>query len=123
MGTLFIRDLPVACIIGVHPHERGSRQRLLVSLTLQADFSRAVASDALEDALDYTAMARKIHTLATEGGYHLIETLAERLADALFQDAVTRLEVEVWKPSALPGTARVGVRAVRRRNATEATDE
>lgn len=113
MGTLFLRKLPVDCIIGVHPHERGSRQRLLLNVTLETDFSRAAGSDALADALDYTALAERIETFARAGRFRLIETLAERLADDLFTEAVTSLQVEVWKPAALPGSRQVGVRATR----------
>ena len=125
MGTLLLRRLPVDCIIGVHPHERGSRQRLMVNVALETDFSRAAAGDALEEALDYTVLANSIETFARTGRFQLIETLAERLADELFDDKslcrhVTRLEIEVWKPAALPGIRQVGVRTIRSRTAPDA---
>ena len=113
MGTLFIRELPVECVIGVHPHERGSRQRLLVSVTLETAFEAAAEHDDIARALDYVALADEIERVAIGGRFRLIETLAERLADALFDERMTRLEVEVRKPAALPRTRLVGVRAYR----------
>ncbi len=113
MGTLFLRSLPVDCIIGVHPFERASRQRLFISLTLSVDFRNAAAEDDIEHAVDYTALAGRIEAIAREGQFKLIETLAERLADDLFQPPIEHLEIEVVKPAALEQTREVGVRAVR----------
>lgn len=117
MGTLFIRSLPVDCIIGIHPFERASRQRLLISLTLSTDFSEAAAEDDIERALDYTALANRIEAFARDGQFKLIETLAERLADELFQPPIDSLEIEVVKPAALEITRQVGVRTERPRRA------
>ena len=115
MGTLFIRALPVDCIIGIHPFERGSHQRLEISLTVNADFTAAAAEDDIEAAIDYTALATRIENFAREGKFLLIETLAERLADELFTPPMESLEIEVMKPGALETTREVGVRTRRDR--------
>ena len=113
MGSLFIRSLPVDCIIGVHPFERASRQRLLISLTLETDFSGAARTDDIGLAVDYVALAEQITGFAREGRFALIETLAERLADHLFVPPIERLELEIIKPAALGATREVGVRVYR----------
>ena len=115
MGTLFVRELPVRCVIGVHPHERASRQQLLISVTLTTSFAAAAASDTLEHATDYVGLARRIEQFAIAGRFRLIETLAERLADDLFDEGIARIDVEVWKPAAVPGTRLVGVATSRQR--------
>ena len=115
MGCIFIRDLPVACVIGVHPHERQSRQQLLISVELTTDFAAAARSDHLVDALDYTAIAREIEQFAVEGRFRLIETLAERLAERLLVAPVSRISLSVEKPAALAATRTVGVRVERER--------
>ena len=109
MGTLFIRSLPVDCIIGIHPFERGSHQRLEISLTVTADFRQAAENDDIAQAIDYTALAARIETFAQQGKFHLIETLVERLADELFEPPMETLEIEVMKPAALEQTRQVGV--------------
>lgn len=113
MGRLFIRELPVDCIIGVHPDERSSRQQLLISLTLEMDFSAAAATDAVQQAIDYTALADKMIAIARQGRFQLIETLAETIADALFFPPIVWLEIEVQKPRAIAGTPQVGVQVTR----------
>lgn len=120
MGTLFIRSLPVDCIIGIHPFERASRQRLYISLTLSTEFSDAAAEDDIEHAIDYAALAARIEVFAREGEFRLIETLAERLADDLFEPPIRTLEIEVTKPAALEQTREVGVRTRRPRNSGRA---
>jgi dihydroneopterin aldolase len=113
MGTLFIRALPVDCVIGIHPFEQASRQRLVVSLSLETDFSGAARTDDIDQAIDYTRLANRIATFAREGRFALIETLAERLADELFEPPISRLEIEIVKPAALSATREVGVRVRR----------
>ena len=114
-GTIYINRLPVTCVIGVHPHERSSQQQLLISITLDLDVSSAAADDSLEQTLDYVAVADTVERIATEGRFQLVETLAERIADALLMPPVSGVGVDVQKPSALPATREVGVRIRRER--------
>jgi dihydroneopterin aldolase len=113
VGTLFIRDLPVDCVIGIHPYERAARQQLIISLSLETDFTAAAATDDIDLALDYTDLSDRIAAFARDGRFALIETLAERLADHLFAPPMHTLEIEVIKPAALSGTREVGVRVCR----------
>ena len=115
MGTVYLRQLPVSCIIGIHPDERVAAQRLLISVELEVDFGRARESDAIEDAVDYTKIADEIAATANAGRFRLIETLAERLADRLLEPGVEAVAVDIQKPAALAGTREVGVRVERRR--------
>jgi dihydroneopterin aldolase len=116
VGKLFIRSLPVDCVIGIHPFERASRQRLFISLTLETDFTGAAAEDDIEQAIDYTDLAARIEAFAQKGQFQLIETLAERLADDLFKPPISALEIEVSKPAALETTREVGVCTARPRS-------
>lgn len=113
MGVLFVRSLPVDCVIGIHPFERASRQRLFISLTLETDFTAAARTDDIGQAVDYVALSEEIAAFARNGRFALIETLAERLADHLFAPPMQRLELEIVKPAALGATREVGVRVHR----------
>ena len=116
LDTIRIRDLRVACVIGATEAERARRQEVLVSLTLQADLRRAGSSDLLEDTVDYGALAARVTALLESSSYHLLEALAEAVAEACLQDPrVRRVEVEVDKPRAVPLAASAGVRIVRER--------
>lgn len=78
-----IRDLSVSAVIGVYGWERETEQTLMFGVDMAADAARAAATDAIEDALDYSAVAATVRTVVTEGKFQLIETAAERVAERL----------------------------------------
>ena len=96
-----VRDLSVAAVIGVHPWERETEQTLTFSVDMQAEVSRAAATDDLADALDYSAVAGVIATVVQEGKFQLIETAADRVAGRLLATfPIARLRLELRKPIA-----------------------
>ena len=96
-----IRDLSVAAVIGVHPWEREIEQTLVFNVDMEAEVSRAAATDDLADALDYSAVAEVIATVVREGKFQLIETAADRVAERLLGSfPITRLRLELRKPIA-----------------------
>ena len=96
-----VRDLSVTAVIGVHDWEREVEQTLLFSVDMVADVRRAAATDDLADALDYSAVAAAIAAVVREGKFHLIETVAERVAERLLADfPVSWLRLELRKPIA-----------------------
>lgn len=112
----FIRDLLVRAIIGVNPDERKNRQDVLINVTLDVDTRAAGASDNLQDAVDYSALARQITALAEQSSYYLVEALAEAIARACLQDTrVAQVRVRVEKPGAVRFARSVGVEILRAR--------
>ncbi|HEX6755261.1 MAG TPA: dihydroneopterin aldolase [Mycobacteriales bacterium] len=86
---------------GVLPHERRDGQDFLVDATLWLDSRPAVASDDLEDTVDYGALAERIAAVVGGEPVNLIETLAGRLAEMCMADErVIAAEVTVHKPHA-----------------------
>lgn len=115
--TIFIRDLLVRCIVGIRPDERRKAQDVIFNINLYANCSRAAASDAIEDAVDYSTLKKKIVEFAETSSYNLVETLAEKVAGLCLADGrVTAVEVAVEKPTALRFARTVGVRIYRERN-------
>jgi dihydroneopterin aldolase/D-erythro-7,8-dihydroneopterin triphosphate epimerase len=113
---VFIRDLAIRCIVGIDEHERQEKQDILVHITLHTDLGKAGRTDALEDTIDYRALKKRILHLAGESQCHLIEALAQSIADeCLRDDRVEVVEVTVEKPGALRFARTVGVEIVRRR--------
>ena len=104
--TVIVRGLEVQAAIGVHAHEHGRLQPLVVDVELDLG---AGPIHRLSDTLDYEGVARVARQLA--GGEHiaLVETFAERLALACLEDArVLAVKVRVEKPGAIPGAAAAG---------------
>ena len=86
---------------GVFEHERRDGQEFIVDVALDIDASAAAGSDDLADTVDYGEVAVAVHGLITGEPVDLIETLAERIADAcLAFGPVSQVEVRVHKPSA-----------------------
>jgi FolB domain-containing protein len=114
--TIFIRDLLVRCIVGIRPEERRKPQDVIFNINLYTDFSRAAATDAIENAVDYSTLKKRIVEFAETSSFNLVETLAQKVADLCLADhRVTALEVAVEKPTALRFARTVGVRIYRER--------
>lgn len=104
--TVMVRGLEVQAAIGVHAHEHGRLQPLVVDVELDLG---AGPIHRLSDTLDYEGVARVARELA--GGEHiaLVETFAERVALACLADPrVQAVKVRVEKPGAIPGAAAAG---------------
>jgi dihydroneopterin aldolase len=110
MDIVFIRGLRVEARIGVWDWEQKIRQVVSIDLEMGADNRRAATADDIGDTLDYKAVSRRIMALVEETDFHLVETLAERIA-ALIRDefSVQWLRLSVSKPGAVRGAREVGV--------------
>lgn len=116
MDKIFIRGLQVETVIGVHAWEQRVPRPLLMDLELGVDARSAASSDAVRDAVDYAGVAGAVREIATAEHVALLETLAERIARALFRRfAIDSLRLTVSKPGAVTGVAMVGVSIERRR--------
>lgn len=114
MDIIFIRDLRIETLIGVHPHERRSRRTLLLDLELGADVRPAAATDRLDDTLNYQAVAQRVGEFAAASRCQLVETLGEGIADLLRREfAVPWLRLTLRKPGAVPAAGEVGIIIVR----------
>jgi dihydroneopterin aldolase len=117
IGTTGLHGLRIECIVGIHAHERETRQTVIVDVDLDYDVAAAAASDAIDNAVDYVRVADGITELAQRRGFQLIETMAEEAAAMLFAQlpAVRRVRLEIRKPAAVPAAACAFVRVERTR--------
>lgn len=111
--TISIADIEVECHIGVPDDERSKPQRLLISLELGKDLSTAMRTDDLTKTIDYHAVWIRVKEICSEKERHLIETLAEEIAEAiLIEFSPDTVCVEIRK-FVLPDTRHVSVRIER----------
>ena len=94
---MFIRDLVVNMLIGVHRHERDGRQRVRINLDLSLIDGSSIDDDRLASVVSYEPLVNKIRTMCNSGHINLVETLAERIARLCFDDwrvrgAIVRVE-------------------------------
>jgi dihydroneopterin aldolase len=113
---VFVRDLVLAAAIGVWAHEKGRSQRIRVNIDLGVEEPEMPAADRLEAVVCYDQLSRTVRALAAGEHVHLIETLAERIAQAALADArILQVRVRVEKLDVYPDAASVGVEIERRR--------
>jgi dihydroneopterin aldolase len=120
---VFLRDLLLDAAVGVYAHEQGRSQRIRVNVDLGVTddgargLSRAsVGRDDLSRVVDYAVVAAQVRKIVGAGHVQLVETLAERLAEACLEDPRVQVaRVRVEKLDVLPDGASAGVEVERRR--------
>jgi FolB domain-containing protein len=121
LDRLHIDDLRISCIIGVEAAERAAKQDVRLSVTLHADLESAGRTDNLGDTVDYSVVSARIASLIDGSGFHLIEAIAQRVADMCLEYAtVARVDVRVEKPCATGAARGVAVEITRDRVEAEA---
>jgi dihydroneopterin aldolase len=78
---------------------------------------RAVGRDELARVVDYAVIADRVRGIVAAGHVQLVETLAERIAEACLSDERVELaRIRVEKLDVLPDGATAGVEVERRRH-------
>lgn len=111
---VFLRDMVLQASIGIHPHERGAKQRVRINVDLGVAEDPANERDRLDRVVDYEALAGRVREIATTSHINLVETLAERIALVCLHDLRVRsARVRVEKLDVFADTAAVGVEVER----------
>lgn len=107
-----IRDLRLSMSIGLHPHERKTCQPVVVNAVLACE--RRPTPDSRWPVVCYETIADGIRELAEKSHVDLVEDFADRIAEFCLADPrVRKVEIQVVKTCAVPGTSGVGVRIIR----------
>ena len=79
-------------------------------MALMSDIRRSAETDAIEDTLNYKAVAKRLIAFVGDSEYQLVETLAEKIAEIVLNEFdVPWLKLTVHKPGAVRGSRDVGV--------------
>ena len=119
MDRILISKLPLLCRLGVTDDEQASPQTVVLDLELSLDLSRAAASDAIADTVNYSSVCAVAEEVAHHRPYRLIESLSGEIADALLaRFPINQVRILVRKPAALArqGAAFAAVELVRKRD-------
>lgn len=101
MDEIVLTGLTVFGRHGVFDHERENGQDFIIDLRLMLDLADAAASDDVADTVHYGELAERVAAVVSGDPVDLIETLAQRIADAALDDLrVQQVEVTVHKPHA-----------------------
>jgi 7,8-dihydroneopterin aldolase/epimerase/oxygenase len=101
MDRITVRGIRSRGFHGVFSSERREGQDFVVDVVLSLDTSAAAASDDVATTVDYGNVAQQVVDVVAGAPVNLIETLAQRLADAcLAEPRVQQVEITVHKPRA-----------------------
>lgn len=101
LDEITLSGLTVFGYHGVFDFERRQGQEFTIDLTLQLSLSAAAASDDVVDTVHYGELADRVAAIVAGEPVNLIETLAQRIADAALDDErVNNVTVTVHKPHA-----------------------
>jgi len=116
MAKINITDLEVSFHVGVPAGERARPQRLLISVEMDSDFSRAAASDDISQTVDYHDVCQQIIGLGEGRSWKLIEKLASDIADVILQNFQTPIVTVTIKKFVITQTAHVSVTLTKSRS-------
>ena len=102
MDRITISRLAVYAFHGVHAEEERLGQRFFISLSCSLDLAPAGRSDDWALSVGYEKLAELVYGVATERRFHIIEALAEAIAQEVLArfPLVHSVGVTVEKPEA-----------------------
>ena len=107
---VFVSNLEVLTIIGVHDAEKRAPQRVVATVDLKVRETGPTRTDRLVVVLDYAEVVRLVERLTRQGHVNLLETLAERIAEGCLADSrVLAVRVRLEKPDVIPNARSVGI--------------
>jgi dihydroneopterin aldolase len=107
---VFVKDLVLAALIGVHRHEKDGRQRVRINLDMEVIESEQPVQDRLADVVCYEDVVTAIRGIVAAGHINLVESLAELIADRCLEDRrVRKVRVRVEKLDVFADASSVGV--------------
>ena len=113
---VLVRDLEIMASIGVFEVEHRYEQRIVINLDLRVRDDYDGRSERIGDVVDYGALVAAVERVVASRHFKLVETLAERIAEACLTDMrVMSVIVRVEKPDILPSCKAVGIEIERSR--------
>jgi dihydroneopterin aldolase len=110
MNRIFINDLRIETRIGVYEWEQHLAQPLLVNIEFELPSAQVFTSDRFEDALDYSAVVKRLQALAADHTHKMLERFAEAIGEILCREfGAPWASVRVAKLAPLAGVKQIGV--------------
>ena len=108
---IHVEGLIITCFIGIREHELLQPQRIQVDIELVRQEPNNPTNDNYGRVICYQAVVEKVRAMTSNGNIKLVETLAERIADACYADYpdLTSLNVKIGKPDIFPNVSMVRV--------------
>jgi dihydroneopterin aldolase len=114
---VFVRDLDLRALIGIHEREKLEPQRIIVNIDLSVREGEGPKDDDIGHVVSYEIVVKKVEAIIAAGHINLVETLCERIAASCLTDKrVVAARVRVEKPDVIANARSVGVEIERTRS-------
>ncbi|CAK7192139.1 Dihydroneopterin aldolase [Commensalibacter sp. Nvir] len=97
LRRIFIRDLTLNARIGVYDYEQQQLQRLQLNISVGVKDQKKIGKDDLSRTVSYEDIVNQVTKIVAQTHFHLVETLAETLVEAIMTDTriiVIRIRIE-----------------------------
>lgn len=112
--TVFIRDLIIEMSAGIYDHEKTSKQRVIINITLNVECNADKKISSINDVVSYEDITNTIRNIALAKHYDLLEELAELLAAACLENQyVHQVQIRIEKPDIIADVSAVGIEITR----------
>ena len=114
--TVFIKDLIIEEIIGIHKHEKIKKQKIKFNIVLDVNQSSTPDEKDIKSIVDYEKITNKLEKLTKKKKYNFLESLAEDSFEEIFEDKrINSVKIKIEKPEAIKNAKSVGVEVFKTR--------
>ncbi|MFT7266866.1 MAG: dihydroneopterin aldolase [Porticoccus sp.] len=107
---VYIKNLEIDTIIGIHDWERQSRQIVSIDLEMATDIRKAAKSEDIRLTVNYSAVSVRLMDFVQSSEFLLIEAMAEKVADIILHEfGISWLRLRIGKPGAIANATDVGI--------------
>jgi dihydroneopterin aldolase len=107
---VFVRDLAIMAVLGIHEHEKLRPQRVVINIDLTVKERGGPLDDNIANVVSYEKVVDHIKEIVMRGHVNLVETLAEMIAGRCLENPwVLGVRVRIEKPDIIPEAASVGI--------------
>ncbi|HEX8591429.1 MAG TPA: dihydroneopterin aldolase [Candidatus Paceibacterota bacterium] len=104
-----VEDLHLEAYVGLYAPERDQLQTIAIDIVCELENPEVLDED-LANSVDYVPLVEEVKGLTKSQRRHLIETLAEEIAQVCLRKERTKtVLVSIRKPHKLPGVKAVGI--------------
>ncbi len=106
-----IKNYQTKIILGIYPEEKTKPQKILISLKINFDAKKAIATDDIEYTIDYDKIVLLLEKTCQEKSYNLIETLIAKIEKTLKKEFsfIEKLWIKIIKSEIIKQAEEVSV--------------
>ena len=114
--SVFIKDLIIEEIIGIHEHEKIKKQKIKFNIVIEVNQNTIPDERDIKSIVDYEKITLKLENLAKTKKYNFLESLAEDSFKEIFEDKrINSVKIKIEKPEAIKNAESVGVEVFKNR--------